>query len=187
MLPKIRLLIPGSRRRRSAYCVLLLAVPILIIFRSSYPSQVPNYFQIEDPRVQSVEPQKDNHVLTTPTDDLKLHSGPVAEPDDSLCKPTECMDGLWVPRDPPFRSIADFRREYPPTHRGIFKVCGSEETKREQEDRDGFHKAQEERLIQAMNWVWKPTKGRMRKWDAVEFVVRLLRSPGGLILSGGTI
>jgi hypothetical protein len=103
----------------------------------------------------------------------------------SLCEPDECTRGSWFPRQPPFQSIADFRKEYPKTPFGAFKICGSEENKRGEEDRAIFHLAQEERLVQTMNWVWKPVNGRMRDWNAIEFVIRLLRSPGGLIFSGG--
>ena len=47
------------------------------------------------------------------------------------------------------------------------------------------HEAGERRLMDIMSWTWKPDAGQMRDWDAEEFVVRLLRSPGGLIFIGG--
>jgi hypothetical protein len=47
-------------------------------------------------------------------------------------------------------------------------------------------KVDEDRLMQVMSWTWTPYIGKMREWDAEEFVIRLLKSPGGLILIGGT-
>jgi len=46
---------------------------------------------------------------------------------------------------------------------------------------------EEQRLVDLMNYVWVPTEGagRMKKWDPEEFVVQMLRTPGGLILIGG--
>ena len=43
------------------------------------------------------------------------------------------------------------------------------------------------RFIDLMNYVWEPTEGmgKMKKWDPEEFVVQMLRTPGGLIMIGG--
>ncbi len=186
MPSNIPLLIPGGRRRRSTCCILfLLLVPLVIIYRSSsYLAELPYY---RGTRSQTQDAQHINASDKTKEDpDFPLDTV-FTDSSETLCEPDECMQGSWVPRDPPLRSLADFHKQYPPTHRGNFKICGSEENKREEEDRNRFHKAQEERLIQAANWVWKPTKGQMRAWNPIDFVVRLLRSPGGVIFSGGTI
>jgi hypothetical protein len=46
---------------------------------------------------------------------------------------------------------------------------------------------EEQRLVDLMNYVWVPTEGagKMKKWDPEDFVVQMLRTPGGLILVGG--
>ena len=46
-------------------------------------------------------------------------------------------------------------------------------------------KVDENRLMQVMSWTWTPYIGKMKEWNAEDFVVRLLKSPGGLILIGG--
>ncbi|PFH47457.1 hypothetical protein AMATHDRAFT_102370, partial [Amanita thiersii Skay4041] len=46
---------------------------------------------------------------------------------------------------------------------------------------------EEKRLLDVMNWVWMPWRGVVLSWDAEKFVVRLLRSPGGLFLIGDTV
>ncbi|TFK33345.1 hypothetical protein BDQ12DRAFT_615434 [Crucibulum laeve] len=109
------------------------------------------------------------------------------EPDSDLCYRNECTKGSWKLRSPPFESLVDFERVYPPTHRGIWKMCGSEENSREPEDRARFHATQADRMIDLMNYVWEPRTGRMREWRSEEFVVRLLKSPGGLIFNGDSI
>lgn len=188
MPSSIPLLAKGKwyRRSRRGTLFLLLVPAIFVYYSSSYPAELLNY--------RGTHPQ--NQIVGQHTDHTQTSSATKQDPDfpldttsaDSqlLCKPDECMQGSWAPRDPPFRSLADFHTKYPPTHRGNFKICGSDEVKREEADRHQFHKTQEERLIRAANWVWKPTKGRLREWNPIDFVVRLLQSPGGLIFSGGT-
>jgi hypothetical protein len=46
-------------------------------------------------------------------------------------------------------------------------------------------KADAKRLLEVMNWVWTPKSGVLKEWDAEAFVVRLLKSSGGLIVVGG--
>jgi hypothetical protein len=41
------------------------------------------------------------------------------------------------------------------------------------------------RQLDAANLVWEPDVGHMKIWDAEEFVIRMLRSPGGMIFIGG--
>lgn len=102
-----------------------------------------------------------------------------------LCRPDECNQGRWKPREPPFASIEELKVQYPTTHRGNWEICGSEETNREPEDQKRFHKHQSQRLVNLMNWVWEPEVGYVRDWDAEAFVLRMLKSPGGIIFSGG--
>ena len=46
---------------------------------------------------------------------------------------------------------------------------------------------EEQRFVDLMNYVWLLTEGvgNMKKWDPEEFVVQMLRTPGGLIMIGG--
>ncbi|KAF8994564.1 hypothetical protein BDQ17DRAFT_1251603 [Cyathus striatus] len=116
------------------------------------------------------------------------HSKPfIPPPEPKFCKPEECAQGIWRLRDPPMRTLSDLQKVYPPTHRGTFTMCGSEENHREEADRQQFYRLQEQRLVDVMNYVWKPERGEMVEWDADKFLVRLLQSPGGLIFCGDSI
>ncbi|KXN81230.1 hypothetical protein AN958_05691 [Leucoagaricus sp. SymC.cos] len=184
-------LFPGGRRKRllCLLFLLVLCVPlVLLYYDTSYISELSPY--LPDDFISY--PKGSKGIAQFPSDDsteILTEQDKDSENDsNTLCEPNECMIGSWKPREPPFRTLADIKREYPPSHRGVFKMCGSEENKRaEDSDRNAFHKAQEERLVQVMNWVWKPRKGRLGTWDAIEFVVRLLKCPGGLIFSGDSI
>ncbi|KAF5346505.1 hypothetical protein D9756_010106 [Leucocoprinus leucothites] len=182
--------VPGGRRRRVlSYVLLLVLIPIVLIYRhSSYLSELSVYLSENLYRYHG---QANDTAVVLHDDDTEQQVAKVEQEEeipDRLCDPdTECMDGAWRLRDPPLRTFADFKRIYPPSHRGVFQLCGDGGDKRELEDRERYRRAQEERMVQITNWVWKPKKGRMREWDAVEFVVRLLKSPGGLIFSGDSI
>jgi len=93
------------------------------------------------------------------------------------CEENACLDGSWIPRPEPFTSIADVKPWPGCPARPL--PGGAERTEKEQQVAD------EARLIGVMNWVWRPSSGELREWDAMAFVVRLLRSPGGLIVVGG--
>jgi hypothetical protein len=160
------------RKRSLGFIVFLFVILAASHYCFSYPFD-PFLHDLEE-RPAEATSQNDDMIL--PHNSMEKHS---------LCEPDECTRGSWFPRQPPFQSIADFRKEYPKTPFTAFKICGSEENKRGEEDRVAFHQAQEERLVLTMNWVWKPVNGHMRDWNAIEFVIRLLRSPGGLIFSGG--
>ncbi|KAF8878756.1 hypothetical protein BD779DRAFT_1676738 [Infundibulicybe gibba] len=104
------------------------------------------------------------------------------------CTPSECGAGRWVPRTPLFASPADFRAAYANRQDGTWKGCRAiPNPARGKLNDDEQRVADEERLMHVMNWEWQPDKGNMRAWDAEEFAVRLLRSPGGLILMGDSI
>ena len=48
-------------------------------------------------------------------------------------------------------------------------------------------KLEQQRLVDIFNWVWQPEKenGKQVEWDAMDFVVRLLKRPGGIVFMGG--
>ena len=98
------------------------------------------------------------------------------------CSPEECSTGRWEPRQPPFRSIDDFREAYANRLDHVWKGCRAPIDASNNSSRE---KADEDRLMQVMSWTWAPYVGKMKEWNAEEFVIRLLKSPGGLILIGG--
>ncbi|GAV99304.1 protein [Lentinula edodes] len=45
-------------------------------------------------------------------------------------------------------------------------------------------KLEGQRLVDTLNWEWTPGRGILLDYDPVDFVVRMLKSPGGLVLVG---
>jgi hypothetical protein len=102
------------------------------------------------------------------------------------CKGDECTTGSWQPRKPPFTSLNDLKPVYMLPNPDWFWTCDpaplpNGESRTEEEASIAGVKRQ----VDAANWVWAPDVGKMKDWDAEEFVIRMLRSPGGLILIGG--
>lgn len=88
-----------------------------------------------------------------------------------FCIGEECFKGTWKPRSKPFESIDQLRP---------YKGCATSTRLRGATT----EKANAERLLNVMNWDWTPYQGETAEWNAEEFVIRLLRSPGGLISVG---
>lgn len=102
------------------------------------------------------------------------------------CQPHECSAGRWEPRQPAFSSLDDFRAAYANRLDRVWKGCRAipDPTGKSRDSADQS-KVDEDRLMQVMSWTWTPYAGKLRPWDPEEFIVRLLKSPGGLILIGG--
>ncbi|KAG5640650.1 hypothetical protein DXG03_007659, partial [Asterophora parasitica] len=109
------------------------------------------------------------------------------KPEDNWCRPEECAAGQWRPREPPFTSIDDFRAAYANRLDRLWKGCSAIPDPTGKRPSDSQSKVDEERLMQVMNWTWTPYTGELRRWDPEDFMVRLLKSPGGLILIGDSI
>ncbi|KAG2020985.1 hypothetical protein CC2G_006264 [Coprinopsis cinerea AmutBmut pab1-1] len=94
---------------------------------------------------------------------------------DGLCTEESCFRGAWKPRRPPLAKIDEVEpwKGCPSSLRGATK----------EEER----KASERRLLDVLNWVWVPDEGTLADWDPEAFVVRLLKSPGGLVSVGDDI
>lgn len=100
------------------------------------------------------------------------------------CSPEECSTGRWEPRQPPFKSMDEFRKAYANRQDHVWKGCRAPPDPLK--NSTSQEKVDEDRLMQVMSWTWTPYIGKMKEWNAEEFVIRLLKSPGGLILIGGT-
>ncbi|KAG6869090.1 hypothetical protein C0993_003410 [Termitomyces sp. T159_Od127] len=110
----------------------------------------------------------------------------VIEPEDNWCQPDECASGRWEPRKPPFTSLEQFQKAYANRLDVLWKGCSAIPDPNLGPKKVSTKGSVDEiRLMQVMNWTWTPYVGELRKWDAEEFMVRLLKSPGGLILIGG--
>ncbi|KAE9409504.1 hypothetical protein BT96DRAFT_848115 [Gymnopus androsaceus JB14] len=44
-----------------------------------------------------------------------------------------------------------------------------------------------QRLVDMLNWEWLPDRGRLLDYDPIDFIVRMLKSPGGVIFVGDSI
>lgn len=102
------------------------------------------------------------------------------------CQPDECGVGRWAVRDPPLLTLEDFRAAYANRQDTVWKGCkvaaGPFDPPRTEEEQKLLD---ETRLMQVSNWDWIPSRGELVPWDAEEFVVRMLRSPGGMLIIGG--
>jgi hypothetical protein len=82
----------------------------------------------------------------------------------------------------------DFRKAYANRLDQVWKGCRAiPDNTGQPRDASLQGKVDEDRLMQVMSWTWTPYIGKMREWNADEFMIRLLRSPGGLILIGGYV
>ncbi|KAG6811493.1 hypothetical protein H0H92_007141 [Tricholoma furcatifolium] len=111
----------------------------------------------------------------------------ITETKDNWCRPDECASGRWVPRDPPFTDIEEFRQAYANRLDVLWKGCAAIPDPDMPKDSTMRHSTDEDRLMQVMNWTWAPHVGELKPWDPEDFMVRLLKSPGGLILIGDSI
>ncbi|KAF5346805.1 hypothetical protein D9758_015729 [Tetrapyrgos nigripes] len=132
-------------------------------------------------------------LIDVPSEPLKLPPPPPT-PEDleeqryfPYCPPSKCAYGHWIPRPTPFTTFEEAHKAiiynkndpgpglpdpHPPTGEGV------EYTEEEKKERGRT------RVLEMANWVWQSDFGEVVKFDVEEFVVRLLRSPGGLIIVG---
>ncbi|KAJ2927342.1 hypothetical protein H1R20_g9758, partial [Candolleomyces eurysporus] len=106
----------------------------------------------------------------------------------TLCQYNECLKGHWVPRDPPFESLADFQKVFATKGSTIWSKCeiadppaGVTRTPEEKQQ------LEQQRMVDIMNWVWQPARGEQIPWDAEDLVVRLLKTPGGIVFMGDSL
>jgi hypothetical protein len=123
-----------------------------------------------------------------PSDDVENAAttpNKIPTPISPWCEGDECSRGSWKPRSPPFTSLADFQTAYANRQDGTWSRCPSVAPPDVIRTEEEQQRADEERIIDLNNWVWTPSSGKMKQWDPEAFLVRCLRSPGGVILIGG--
>ncbi|EDR10823.1 uncharacterized protein LACBIDRAFT_293315 [Laccaria bicolor S238N-H82] len=132
----------------------------------------------------------DTHSGRIPSNDIEnANTAPkkIPTPTSSWCEGDECSRGSWKPRSPQFTSLADFQTAYANRQDGTWSRCPSlapPDVIRTEEEQQ---RAEEKRIVDLNNWVWNPSSGKMKQWDPEAFLVRCLRSPGGVILIGDSI
>ncbi|KAG2011264.1 hypothetical protein CC2G_011405 [Coprinopsis cinerea AmutBmut pab1-1] len=109
-------------------------------------------------------------------------------PPPELCLYSECLRGHWKRREPPFDSLASFQAELAANSSSRWHRCAvpppPEGVTRTEEE---VRRLEQDRLVELMNWVWEPERGRMVPWNAEDFVVKLLQRPAGIIFIGDSI
>ncbi|KAJ3550756.1 hypothetical protein NMY22_g251 [Coprinellus aureogranulatus] len=151
---------PLPRRTKLSLIAVLLCIILLSVYHSSTPTET--RYQWRKPAAP-IEPEALNftpaeEVLPAPT---------------RLCESEECFRGRWTPREKPYTSVEEVKPwKGCPSPRPVAAVGWDQE------------EADAKRLLDVINWSWTPDSGIMRDWNAEAFVVRLLRSAGGLIIVG---
>ncbi|EAU89966.1 hypothetical protein CC1G_05882 [Coprinopsis cinerea okayama7 len=107
--------------------------------------------------------------------------------DPKYCRYNACLKGRWVPREPQFANLKEFQEVFAkggsPWHRCPIDGPPPGVTRTEEETKE----LEGQRLVDMMNWVWKPETGEQIPFDAEDFVVRLLKAPAGIIFMGDSV
>ncbi|TFK44109.1 hypothetical protein BDQ12DRAFT_594552 [Crucibulum laeve] len=103
-----------------------------------------------------------------------------------LCRGNDCTIGRWTPRKPPHVSIDDAIKHYD-GNQSNYSVWDFSYLSTGASKEDKFVQEQYQRLINITNWIWEPNQGRMHSWNAEDFVIRMLRSSGGIIFVGDSL
>lgn len=112
------------------------------------------------------------------TDSAKLEAtstGPELPVSTAPCEGDDCFRGSWKPRRKPFKSMQEVKP---------WMGCPSPPPAAGHQTEEEQARASAKRLLDVLNWEWHPSNGIMKGFDAEQFAVRLLRSPGGLIIVG---
>ncbi|KAJ3711546.1 hypothetical protein F5878DRAFT_247604 [Lentinula raphanica] len=109
-----------------------------------------------------------------------------AAPPPLYCQSYECGRGRWHPRKDPFKTLQDVQIAYSNLWHPVWDGCGIYDPFGEL-DGEEKKKVEGQRLVDTLNWEWVPGRGLLLEYDPVDFVVRMLKSPGGLVLVGDSI
>lgn len=133
-------------------------------------------------------PSPDTNSGIIPSDDIEnANTAPnkIPAPISPWCEGNECSRGSWKPRSPLFTSLADFQMAYANHQEPMWSRCPSVVPPDVSWTEEERQRADEKRIVDLNNWVWTPSSGKMKQWDPEAFLVRCLKSPGGVILIGG--
>ncbi|RXW21805.1 hypothetical protein EST38_g4030 [Candolleomyces aberdarensis] len=157
----------AARRTRFLVTLAIVCVVLLSIYSlSNHPTALRRFRQSDD---SDSDADKTNATYLPDADNDSS-----SLPSTTLCQGDDCFSGSWTRRKHPFTRIEELKP---------WTGCpaGTQESEGEQERADA------KRLLEVNNWVWTPKSGVLKEWDAEAFVVRLLKSSGGLILVGDEI
>ncbi|KAE9409503.1 hypothetical protein BT96DRAFT_984574 [Gymnopus androsaceus JB14] len=120
-------------------------------------------------------------------EDIIEVKAPVSPAQSPFCQSYECGKGKWTPRRNPFTSLEHFQSAHSNSYHPVWYACDLWNAERVKAEGEENMKRAGQRLVDMMNWEWLPDRGKLLEYDPIEFVVRMLKSPGGLILVGGEI
>lgn len=157
----------------------------------SQPYPIPQYYS-EDEYANDYLPVEVEEAMNPPYEEDLPPVQPILPPVDMphLCQPSECSAGKWIPRKNPFTSLNDVQTTYSNLWHPVWAGCDviwDSEGNLLEEGSEKKKKLEGQRLVDTLNWEWVPDRGVLLEYDAIEFVVRLLKSPGGLVLIGDSI
>lgn len=180
-----------ANRALGLVALLLLFHGLFLLFRRALESN-PNRATtgaVDDPSDNTPAPNHDGSAFEEESDSTTaISDSNQSRINSTLCQYNECLKGRWVPRDPPFESLEDFQKVFAARGSTKWSKCniadppkGVTRTPEEKE------RLEQQRVVDIMNWVWQPARGEQVPWDADDLVVRLLKTPGGLVIMGGAL
>ncbi|TRM64463.1 hypothetical protein BD626DRAFT_491897 [Schizophyllum amplum] len=180
-----------SFRRRSTFLPLfvLAALGTLYVLRRAPHDYVDAVVEYIPSNEVPVEQEFENEAYPPPP---PAHPDKVEEvlapppPKHDFCKGTECGTGRWRARSPAFGALSELQKAYANKYDHVWQQClipASEQMpEAERKERES------RRLVDVLNWEWVPSGGKLlMDFDALEFTIRMLKSPGGMILMGDSI
>jgi hypothetical protein len=108
------------------------------------------------------------------------------KPPSKWCQYNECLKGRWRPRNPVFSNLEEFQEEFASRGSSPWHECPiPDPVEGEQRSEEEAKELKAQRLVNMMNYVWQPERGQQVPWDPEDFLVRLLKTPAGIIFIGG--
>ncbi|KIK67062.1 hypothetical protein GYMLUDRAFT_37100 [Collybiopsis luxurians FD-317 M1] len=168
--------------------LLLLSIHQQLAYWLSNNSLALHDFDFPHPHAPEFEPEDDIDDFPTAPDSEDVEISPAAAVQSPfLCQAHECAVGKWIPRLEPFTSLEHLQRVYANLYHPVWSGCGLAPGTYPEEDEAEKTRLKGQRLVDTLNWEWVPDRGALLEYDTVDFVVRMLKSPGGLVLIGDSI
>ncbi|KAF5347678.1 hypothetical protein D9758_014841 [Tetrapyrgos nigripes] len=106
-----------------------------------------------------------------------------------FCPSDKCAQGHWVPRVPRFETYEQAENAINTAYNknGEDRGFRMPDVELEPEPVTITEEQRRERILEISNWVWKPQFGEVIPFNVEEFVLKLLKSPGGMFLVGDSL
>ncbi|KAH6889080.1 hypothetical protein BKA70DRAFT_1330411 [Coprinopsis sp. MPI-PUGE-AT-0042] len=159
----------------------------IVAFRRHLAARLPDDISdSEDPERVDYHDTHQQAPPPVPVEQPPAHSHP--KPPSKWCQYNECLKGRWVPRTPPFSNLEEFQEEFASRGSSPWHECPIPDPAQGEERSEEKAKAlKAKRLVDMMNYVWQPERGRQVPWDPEDFLVRLLKTPAGIIFIGDSV